>query len=238
VAKELEDMRFGKIALVTVLLAGASFAAQAATYQVQSGLTSSVFGAGALESIGLAFVGTTGAVPGALGPNSIGYGINSRNAVDPYLPTTFDYTTGTLAPFSGSIEHGGAIFLTDAATQTASVTIGNFTIGFDATRVGTASPDASGFFVKDNIDTGLILFDVTNELAEALEGSVVLVGDIVVSPELSAFLNDAGLVGTDVTGVDVGLGMTVGNSSIIPVPAAAWLFGSALGLLLWVRRRA
>ena len=27
------------------------------------------------------------------------------------------------------------------------------------------------------------------------------------------------------------------EGSVIPVPAAAWLFGSALGLLAWVRRR-
>lgn len=231
-------MRFGKIALVALLLTGAPFTAQAATYLVDSGLTSSVYGFGALESIGLAFVGTTGAVPGALGPNSISYGINSRNATDPYLPTTFVYTPGTLAPFAGSIEHDGAIFLTDAATQTAAITIGDFTIGFDAARVGTASPDANGFFVKDNIDTGLVLFDIANGIIEALEGSLVLAGDFVVSPELSAFLNDAGLVDTEVTGLDMGLGMTVANSSIIPVPAAVWLFGSALGLLVWVRRRA
>lgn len=30
----------------------------------------------------------------------------------------------------------------------------------------------------------------------------------------------------------------VANASVVPVPAAAWLFGSALGLLGWVRRRA
>ena len=27
-------------------------------------------------------------------------------------------------------------------------------------------------------------------------------------------------------------------SAVVPVPASAWLFGSALGLLGWVRRRA
>ena len=28
------------------------------------------------------------------------------------------------------------------------------------------------------------------------------------------------------------------NEAVVPVPAAAWLFGSALGLLGWIRRKA
>ena len=35
----------------------------------------------------------------------------------------------------------------------------------------------------------------------------------------------------------VGDALAYATFSVVPVPAAAWLFGSALGLLVWVRRR-
>ena len=46
----------------------------------------------------------------------------------------------------------------------------------------------------------------------------------------------AGTSGTIVTGF-FGDGTPVGSFSIVPVPAAVWLFGSALGLLGWMRAR-
>lgn len=40
------------------------------------------------------------------------------------------------------------------------------------------------------------------------------------------------------TGGILGEAFGTGSFQVIPVPAAAWLFGSALGLLGWIRRRA
>ena len=57
--------------------------------------------------------------------------------------TTFQYTAGTFAPFSGTIEHAGTV-----SFNANTLTIGNFTIGFDAARAGATT---SGFFVADNV---------------------------------------------------------------------------------------
>jgi hypothetical protein len=218
------------LGFAAVLLA-LPFAAQATSVQVDDGQTSVVFGFGALESIGLQITGIDGATiaPGALGPNSVAF------PIDP--STTFVYAPGTFLPFDGAIEHAGGINLTDIASSTVALTLGDFTIGFDDNRIGGPNPDATGFFVKDNIDTGAILFDITNPVIEAFENSLVIAADIAISQELSDFLNSQGLVSQNVTGVDAGAALVVANSSIIPVPAAAWLFGSALALLGWVRRK-
>ncbi|MGI9342291.1 MAG: hypothetical protein ACR2QV_05540 [Gammaproteobacteria bacterium] len=207
------------------------FAAQATSVQVDDGQTSVVFGFGALESIGLQITGIDGATiaPGSLGPNSVAFPIAAA--------TTFVYEPGTLAPFAGAIEHAGGVSFTDIASGTVDLTLGDFTIGYDANRIGGANPDATGFFVQDNIDTGAILFDITNPIIEAFENSLIIAADIAISEELSDFLNSQGLVSQDVTGVDAGAALVVANSSIIPVPAAVWLFGSALALLGWARRK-
>ena len=45
-----------------------------------------------------------------------------------------------------------------------------------------------------------------------------------------------GLTNGDIVKIGDGAGETM-TFQVVPVPAAAWLFGSALGLLGWVRRR-
>ena len=153
------------------------------------------------------------------------------------LPTTFRYAEGTLPPFSGAIEHAGGIVLGVIGT-TIELELGNFTIGFDDMRIGGPNPDATGFFVRDNIDVGAVLFDLTSPLVEAFDNSLVITANLAISQELSDFLNGAGVIGDNVTGVDAGLALAVADASVVPVPAAVWLFGSALALLGWVRRKA
>jgi hypothetical protein len=48
---------------------------------------------------------------------------------------------------------------------------------------------------------------------------------------------DAGLSASGARSIPVGLGGTL-TGTVIPIPAALWLFGSGLGLLGWFRRRA
>lgn len=224
-------LRMEVLGFAAVLMA-LPFAAQATSIQVDSGQTSVVFGFGALESIGLQITGIEGATiaPGSLGPNSVAFPIDSS--------TSFVYAPGSFAPFAGAIEHAGGVSLTDVASGTVDLTLGNFTIGYDGNRIGNPNPDATGFFVKDNIDTGAILFDITDPIIEAFENSLIIMANIAISEELSGFLNSQGLISQDVTGVDAGAALVVANSSIVPIPSAVWLFGSALALLGWVRNRA
>ena len=232
-------MRRSALKLVAILaVAGAPFTAQAATVSlVEGGQTSVLFGNGALPSLGLAIAGidTDTLAPGSLGPFSVAFPITSRDAA--VLPTTFEYDGSLFAPFAGTIEHAGEVELTDAATNTASITVGDFTIGYDASRIGD---DRSGFFVKDNVDVGAVLFDIgaTTAIIEAFDEVLVISADLLVSQELSDALNELGLIEFDASGVDAGMALVVADASVVPVPAAVWLFGSALGLLGWIRRRA
>jgi hypothetical protein len=229
-------MRKSAIKLLAILfVAAVPMAGQAATVSVvEGGTTSVLFGNGALDALGLGIKGVDGTiVPGNLGPFSVAFGITGRDVET--LPTTFSYDAGDfLGTFAGSIEHSGTIELTDAATGTASITVGNFTIGFDA---GRSDETRSGFFVQDNVDTGAVLFDIGNPIVEAFDTSLVIAADILVSQELSDTLNALELIDFDATGVDGGMALVIANGSVVPVPAAVWLFASALGLLGWVRRR-
>lgn len=206
---------------------------------VTGGQTTVLFGNHALADLGLKLLGGSEAVqiPGFLGPNSAGFNINSRDAAAPLLPTTFQYDSNDLVPFSGTIEHEGSLFLTDLATESADIEVGNFTIAFDGARVSEAS-GASGFYVASTIGAEAILFDIANVIVETFPMMLVIAADIIVSPEFSALLNALELVAGDVTGADAGLAVVYASAEVVPVPAAVWLFGSALGLLGWVRRRA
>lgn len=223
-------MRKSILSLVAVLIMGTASAAShaAVTSVVSGGQTSVLFGNGALASVGLAIAGVGGdiIVPGSLGPMSVAFPI--------VMSTTFSYDADDfLGTFAGTVEHSGSVTLTDLATNTASVTVGNFTIGFDGSRVGG---DASGFFVQDNLDTGAILFDIGSPLVEAFDTSLVVTGNLLISPEFSELLNTLTLVSFDVTGADAGLALVVADANPVPLPAGIWLLGSALGAVL-VRRR-
>lgn len=229
--------------LLAALALGAALPATAETVtlpsQVIDGQTTVLFGNHALDSLGLKLLGGSEEVeiPGFLGPNSAGFGINARDAAAPLLPTTFQYDSNDLVPFSGTIEHAGTLMLTDLATETADIEVGNFTIGFNGDRANEAT-GASGFFVESTAGVEAILFDIANPIVETFPMMLVIAADIIVSPEFSELLTTLELVSEDVTGADAGLAVVYAGAEVVPVPAAVWLFGSALGLLGWVRRRA
>ncbi len=161
--------------------------------------------------------------PGALGDSSVAFGINPRDAAT--LPTTFSYATD-LASFGGTIEHTGSVFF-----NMDSVEVGNFTIGFDDTRVGG---DRSGFFVASTTGIEAILFDVGAPSDLSATGSGLLIeADLLVSSEFASFLQGAGLASADLTGADVGDALVEG---VVPAPATAMLLGAA-GLGALARRR-
>ena len=101
-----------------------------------------------------------------------------------------------ITPLGGQIEHSGSVTFNDG------VTVGDFTIGFDAAR---ATGDASGFFVEDTIGGLGILFDVSAPERVTAGPRLRIAGsDLLVSPEFAGFLSDNGLASTDLTGADVG----------------------------------
>ena len=81
--------------------------------------------------------------------------------------------------------------------ESSQITVGEFTIGFDASRI---NENNSGYFVADNVDTGAVLFDVSNpgSLSANNEELSISEADLLVSPEFAGVLGDESLEGADV----------------------------------------
>ena len=194
-----------------LVLASLVVATQAHAVPVLSGQTNVLLDLDLLASVGLNLSGVGGAtiVPGNLGAGSVAFPITGT--------TTFQYTAGTFAPFSGTIEHAGTV-----SFNANTLTIGNFTIGFDAARAGATT---SGFFVADNVTfPGVALFDIgipTSLVATATE--LTIAADLLVSPELAGVLQNTAL-----TGVDVGDALVQGRSVAEPATVLLLLVGTAL----------
>lgn len=159
---------------------------------------------------------------GELGAGSVAFGINPTDAM--MLPTTFAYDTG-LAAFSGTIEHTGSVFFNDDTVE-----VGNFTIGFDAGRVGDAR---SGFFVESTTGIAAILFDIESPSSVIADSSQLsITANLLVSSEFASFLSSNGLASSDLTGADVGDALV----SAVPTPGSAMILAAA-GLAASRRRR-
>ena len=176
----------------------------------------------AAASLDLSSVSADVIAPGDLGAGSVAFGINSRSSAT--LPTTFAYDAG-LTSFSGSIEHAGSVFFNDDAVE-----VGNFTIGYDAGRVGDLR---SGFFVESTVGIAAILFDIESPSSLVAESGELSIGaNLLVSSEFAGFLSDNGLASADLTGADVGDALV----SAVPAPSSALALG-VFGLLASRRRR-
>ncbi len=220
----------GMVVFRFLIIGAAASSALAVPVQVSGGRTSVALNTAALSSAaGLTLSGISPdvIVPGNL-PDSVAFGINPRSAAAPLLPTTFAYDSDSfLTTFSGRIEHAGSVFFNDGAVQ-----VGNFTIGFDAARAGTLGGLASGFFVASTVGINATLFDVQapSELVAGAD-ELRIAANLLVSPELGAFLVSAGLASSDLRGVDVGDALV----TAVPEPSALALL--ALGALALIRRR-
>ncbi|NER79719.1 MAG: PEP-CTERM sorting domain-containing protein [Leptolyngbya sp. SIO1D8] len=101
----------------------------------------------------------------------------------------------------------------------AELAVGNFSIGFDATRADEAT-GATGFFVQDLLTTGAVLFDVA-AVVPNLEGeNLTIDGELLVSSELSNVLQNPALVGATVGRVQVNASVSETVASV-PEPAGA-----------------
>jgi len=176
----------------------------------------------AAASLDLSGVSPEVIAPGSLGADSVAFGINPRDAAG--LPTTFSYDPG-LSDFGGTIEHTGSVFF-----NMDSIEVGDFTIGFDAARVGNLR---SGFFVESTAGLSAILFDVASpDTLEADADGLTIGADLLVSNEFATFLQDSGFATDDLTGADVGDALVEG---VVPAPGTLALLG--LGGLAAARRR-
>jgi|GEM_PF-1434378 hypothetical protein len=229
-------LRSTRIAVVwaVVSMALAVPTAQADPVFLDSGQTSVLLDLTTLESAaGLTLSGVSAKVitPGNLGPNSVAFPINPRNATAPLFPTTFEYDSNDfLSTFSGTIEHEGSVFFNNDTIE-----VGHFRIGFDGSRVGG---DASGFFVESTVGLAAILFDVAApSVLEALASGLTIQANLLVSPEFASVLQTAGLAASDLTGAMVGSALIQAN--VIPEPAALTLMGMGVvvGVVATVHRR-
>ena len=110
--------------------------------------------------------------------------------------TDFSFESDPFTPVDGTIEHSGTVTLN---LNDAEVTVGNFSVGFDASRV---SNTASGLFVSDTTEDALgleILFDVSGTANITTdEGLIISEADLLVAPELADALGSDSLTGADI----------------------------------------
>jgi len=207
-----------------LMIAVSAGAAIAQDFDVVGGQTSVLLDTATLSdaaNLDLSGVSSDVIAPGELGPDSVAFGINPRDAVS--LPTTFSYDAG-LSAFSGTIEHTGSVFFNADAVE-----VGNFTIGFDGARVGG---DRSGFFVESTTGIAAILFDVAAPSSVVADAAGLQIeADLLVSQEFATFLTDQGLASSDLTGADVG------DAFVNAVPSPGTLGVLAMGGLAASRRR-
>ena len=120
--------------------------------------------------------------------------------------TDFSFETEPFTPVDGTIEHSGTVTLN---LNDADVTVGDFSIGFNASRV---SNTASGFFVSDTTEDALdleILFDISaSPNVTTDEGLTISEADLLIAPELADALGSSILTGADIgdTRIDASTG--------------------------------
>lgn len=160
-------------------------------FAVESGVTSVFLDLVLLESAaGLSLVGVDSEATPFSDDFQVGFAINDE--------TDFTYAV-PFSPVGGTIEHDGTVTFALVASPSTQITVGEFSIGFDAGRVTDA---ASGFFVADTLaDNGLdILFDISAPgLVEASESALTLAdADLLLAPEFAEVLGLPALTGADV----------------------------------------
>lgn len=179
-------MRFSQ---VPAILAGtiaafvsiAPVRAEAATYQVQSGVTSVYHDLSYLSSIGLNLTGTDNTVQPINSNFLVGFNIS------PATNFTFSDANG-LTPLSGTIEHTGTV------TFNNQVTVGNFSVGYDPTR---ATNNATGLFLKDTVSLNTVLFDLSTPEKLVFDGKDLTLSGVklLFSPEFAGILGNPSLAG-------------------------------------------
>ncbi|MEL7503350.1 MAG: hypothetical protein AAFN18_12880 [Cyanobacteria bacterium J06554_6] len=182
--------------------------------------------------MGITLAGADGIVEPADGPFQVGF------TITPETDFTFS-DENTLTPLSGTIEHTGSVTLA-LDTLEPDLTVGDFTIGFDADRVSEAS---SGFFVQDNLSLNAILFDITAPPSTVAldEDTLQLGSDLAISEEFAAVLatvDKPNLAGAVVGSAQIDADLAAESASVPePGTAVALLLTSGAAIAQRVSRR-
>jgi hypothetical protein len=156
-------------------------------YSIESGVTSISLSKPAFASLGFTITGMMDTVTPAAG-----YDTGLEISTTTKAKDRFCFTLDPFLPGEGIIEHTGTIQFEGG------ISIGNFEVAFDSSRVGVAN---SGFFITDRADlAGEILFDIGSSAADTIDATEFTIGDsdLLVAPEFASFLGSGGFAGTDV----------------------------------------
>ena len=192
----------------------------AQTSIVDSGTTSVSLNLPLLElALGITLVGTDTDGEPASEEFQLGFPITED--------TDFSFNDEPFTPLAGTIEHSGTVTLN---LNDAPVTVGDFSIGFDATRV---SNTASGFVISDTTEDALdleILFDISapgNITTD--EGLTISEANLLVAPELADALGSSSLTGADVgdAQIDAATVTVEDTDEAVAIPAEEGVIGIA-----------
>lgn len=148
-----------------------------------------------------------------------------------------------LATLTVTFDDGRVINATDGQVVVGNFSFDQFRVVHDASELAAGAPGDLEF---DSINTGTRTLQGINM---EFRGPNSLLSDQFISSALASLTADPfawdGVVGSGpTTQAPRRLQFNFGspgfpeiNATLVPVPAAAWLFGSAIGLLGWMRRR-
>lgn len=213
----------------TVVSNGLSVQAAVMTYQIQAGTTSLSLDE-ALLPFGLSY--KVDNVDFDIIPPS-----NDPNIVGTNFTFSYDDQTNASTPLGGTIEHTGRVTFDVDTTKLALKSpfeIGNFSLGFDE----------GGFFLKDNVSTGLKLFDLQLNSAPTFDGKNLLIEDedVLISQDFDSLLDNAAGSDLPLAGLKVGQAKISATAVAVPEPetniAVSLLLAAGMGLAIKRRYQA
>ncbi|MFH7024027.1 MAG: PEP-CTERM sorting domain-containing protein [Heteroscytonema crispum UTEX LB 1556] len=201
-------MRFSQLTAIVgcttaALVPIAPVQAEAATFQVESGVTSVYHDLNFLSSIGLNLTGTNNTVEPITSNFLVGFDI---------LPdTNFTFSeVGGFTPLSGTIKHIGTV------TFNNQITVGNFVIYFEPRR---SVNNTSGLVLRDTVSLNTVLFDLSIPETVAFDSKNLTIANVklLISPEFASILGNSKLTG--VLGGTARIDAQVVPVAAVPEPA-------------------
>lgn len=178
-------------------------------------------------------LGTADPVPGRAEVPSTGLRFAVNGATVSNLPGHHDQPTNfTFDPAAIGATANGVIGLGGVMRFRGNFGDGIFALGEFGLKYDPAAAinGASGWVLRNNVTFGLNTFDLLNVSVTSDAGGLALRGDLRLAPEAAAAFfapDDAAKI----------LGTVSLQATTVPVPAAVWLFGSAVGGMIGFGRR-